>query len=528
MILLAFTSFLHSNPPQHEEDSSLLVYSIKTGNLPQVKLLINGANINGIIPNEQCTPLVIAILSDKPEIVKFLLANGADPNYRCKGRTPLMHACKVLSKKQIKLLLDYKAKINETDSSGTTSLMIAAAIQPSSVGKLLIRRGASLNVRNKAGYTARDFSVHTNNKSMSGYLRSVFEHHLPNYTDGPYVTYLTKKKLSISYLTHDSLHQRSIKHTTDLEWKTLKDKPFDFNGKGLPVNIFQKYSPEPSTYNQVEKLYIIGDIHGQCDTLKKFLLGNGIINKAGHWNFGNGHVLFIGDIYDRGEQVTEALWLIYRLEQEAKNAGGMVHLLLGNHEIMTFTGDTRYVSEKYQFLFKNLNLDYQKYNSNKSVLVNWLKSKNTIIRIDSILFVHGGIHPDLINYHVSIDSINHLMHSFLNAKHKRDKPNSPLMEFLLSVNGPFWYRGMVQRDMIFSNLNDNNLESILKTYQVNKIMVGHTYLKSITQFYNSKVYGIDVPFYLIPGSPMEAVYKDRTGIYRSLSDGSKTLMDIEK
>ena len=64
------------------------------------------------------------------------------------------------------------------------------------------------------------------------------------------------------------------------------------------------------------------------------------------WSFGDGHLVIVGDVFDRGPNVTECLWLIYRLEQEASAAGGAVHFLLGNHELMVMRGDLRYLNER--------------------------------------------------------------------------------------------------------------------------------------------------------------------------------------
>ncbi len=48
--------------------------------------------------------------------------------------------------------------------------------------------------------------------------------------------------------------------------------------------------------------------------------------------------MFAGDMFDRGDQVTECLWLVYALEETAKAAGGYVHFILGNHELMNLQG----------------------------------------------------------------------------------------------------------------------------------------------------------------------------------------------
>ena len=55
----------------------------------------------------------------------------------------------------------------------------------------------------------------------------------------------------------------------------------------------------------------------------------------------------LGDVFDRGPNHLEILWLLYQLEAEAARAGGGVHLVLGNHEAMVLNGDLRYLNAKY-------------------------------------------------------------------------------------------------------------------------------------------------------------------------------------
>jgi hypothetical protein len=61
----------------------------------------------------------------------------------------------------------------------------------------------------------------------------------------------------------------------------------------------------------------------------------------------DGSLILTGDFFDRGLRVTECLWLMYKLEGEALAAGGRVHFLLGNHEVMNLSGDHTYVRSKY-------------------------------------------------------------------------------------------------------------------------------------------------------------------------------------
>ena len=46
--------------------------------------------------------------------------------------------------------------------------------------------------------------------------------------------------------------------------------------------------------------------------------------------------------------VTEVLWHLFGLEKQAAKAGGMVHVLLGNHEIMVLRNNLIEINEKYR------------------------------------------------------------------------------------------------------------------------------------------------------------------------------------
>ena len=80
-----------------------------------------------------------------------------------------------------------------------------------------------------------------------------------------------------------------------------------------------------------EKIFIIGDIHGCLDMLKK------LIHKIA-WNPLNDRLIFIGDYIDRGEDIKSVIDFILEL----KNESPLVECLIGNHEKMFLdylTGD---------------------------------------------------------------------------------------------------------------------------------------------------------------------------------------------
>ena len=101
------------------------------------------------------------------------------------------------------------------------------------------------------------------------------------------------------------------------------------------------------------------------------------IDKNLDWAFGKGHLVILGDVFDRGAEVTELLWLIRKLEQQALEAGGMVHFVLGNHEFMTMQNDLRYINKKYRRTEQLLNTSYPDLYGINTVMGRWLRSKPT-------------------------------------------------------------------------------------------------------------------------------------------------------
>lgn len=97
-------------------------------------------------------------------------------------------------------------------------------------------------------------------------------------------------------------------------------------------------------FNDVERVVAIGDVHGAYPEFVEVLKGAGLVDEQLHWSGGKTHLVSTGDLFDRGDRALQVVELLMRLQEEAAAAGGAVHVLLGNHEIMTLTGDLRYVS----------------------------------------------------------------------------------------------------------------------------------------------------------------------------------------
>lgn len=197
------------------------------------------------------------------------------------------------------------------------------------------------------------------------------------------------------------------------------------------------------------RVIAMSDIHGAHADFLALLKGLELIDADGHWLGGEDHLVIVGDVLDRGAESRDVMSLLMQLEAEAKQVGGRVHLLLGNHEIMNLVGDLRYVAadeyaryadmetaqdrseglEKFRKHGQNGELGevslregfnkahppgffgHRKMFSSNGEFGSWLLQRPAVIKVNDSVFVHGGLSPSLSSQ--SIDDINRLHRQML-------------------------------------------------------------------------------------------------------------------
>lgn len=89
----------------------------------------------------------------------------------------------------------------------------------------------------------------------------------------------------------------------------------------------------------------VGDLHGDLKQARSALEMAGVLSSDGQdlWTGGENVLVQLGDILDRGEDEIAILSLLRSLEKQAKENGGAVFQVNGNHETMNVEGDFRYV-----------------------------------------------------------------------------------------------------------------------------------------------------------------------------------------
>jgi hypothetical protein len=197
-------------------------------------------------------------------------------------------------------------------------------------------------------------------------------------------------------------------------------------------------------WNGIERVVAVSDVHGAFSAMTKTLRKAGVLDKKLAWSGGKTHLVITGDILDRGPDSRKVMDLIMRVEKEALDAGGRVHLLLGNHEVMNLTGDLRYVSKEEYAAFADDELVedrerwFRLYRDSKPATADeeivrteyvdkypagffglrrafgskgeygpWLMSKPLMIVINGTAYVHGGMSPLVAEY--GLDGINREM-----------------------------------------------------------------------------------------------------------------------
>lgn len=313
--------------------------------------------------------------------------------------------------------------------------------------------------------------------------------------DGPYV-----------FIADDSLIEKRIKNGL-LETNSLA---FD----ALPT----QFNAESSVYHNVSKIVALSDVHGQYDVTTTLLKNNKIIDAAENWAYGDGHFVIVGDIFDRGPNVTELLWLIYKLEKQAEQAGGKVHYLLGNHEFMVMLNDLRYINKKYRQTERILRTHYNELYGNETVLGRWLRSKATIITINDNLFVHGGISSEFMASGFNLEATNQKLRQSL-METERDKKWDSIYGKYYDSDAPIWYRGYFS-----DTFKKEHIKKLLRALKVKHIVVGHTSQTQVESLFKNRVFAVDTS--IKNGVSGELLFIETDNFYRGTMDGQK--VKIEK
>ena len=146
------------------------------------------------------------------------------------------------------------------------------------------------------------------------------------------------------------------------------------------------------TTQDARRIVAIGDVHGAAGAFVSILTTAGLIDANKQWIGGRAILVQTGDVTDRGAGTRAALDLLMSLEKQAAKAGGRVHALLGNHEVMNLTGHMRDASPEIFASFGGEEATRQAFGPDGQY-GRWLRTHPMIASIDDTIFMHAGISP---------------------------------------------------------------------------------------------------------------------------------------
>jgi hypothetical protein len=234
-----------------------------------------------------------------------------------------------------------------------------------------------------------------------------------------------------------------------------------------------------------DRLVAVGDIHGDLDALVRILLGSGVLSPDGRWSGGSTNVVLLGVLYDRGPESINVIQFVMDLEEEARSNGGALYTLLGNHEMMASQGDYRYVSAVEvlaleHWWFDDVNGLHAVYRGD-SPYARWIRTRPTILKAGSTVFVHAGLDAWALTYDPSF--INAMVSSwvayFQGVAEEPDE--STLWLTTEDGGGPLWTdRFRVSKD---SPPGGDGLSTVLGTVlhhlEARHLVVGHRPTKEL-------------------------------------------------
>ena len=148
------------------------------------------------------------------------------------------------------------------------------------------------------------------------------------------------------------------------------------------------------------RVVAVGDLHGDLRAFGAIGRACGLLDERGSWRGGTAHLVLMGDLVG-GEHSRLLLNAVMRLEREARRAGGRVHALLGNHDLLPIAG-------RFGKLTRGERRDYRKRDfQGDGPYAAWMLGRPTILKIGRTLYVHAGLDrwaldtdPAEVNAHV--------------------------------------------------------------------------------------------------------------------------------
>lgn len=302
---------------------------------------------------------------------------------------------------------------------------------------------------------------------------------LPRFLDGPVVRREADKQWRASWFCEDRVYHRHGR-TATLE--------IDCAGQRSSYPIQSQAPLAPAVFAQPARMLILSDIEGNARFLDAALRELGVMNQDGRWTYGAGHLVIAGDAVDRGREVFAVLWRLYALSIDAAQAGGAVHLVLGNHEQYLLQGNPSRAHREHLHALERLGGQMAAF-APDTILGHWLRQQPVLIQAGDILVTHGGISPEVAASGLGVAQLNDAMRRYWRG----EKASTSELEAVIGLAGLSQYRGYFEsKKDLYAKAGNDDLASILGRYDARAVVVGHTAVERIETLYEGRVHAVNV------------------------------------
>jgi len=266
-----------------------------------------------------------------------------------------------------------------------------------------------------------------------------------------------------------------------------------------------KYDYIPDVLPAVNRIIVLGDIHGDFNKMIDMLKIGKVIDSKNNWIGGETVVVQVGDQIDScrsdgsfhchqpqdndDDNDVEILYFMTELHKKAQEDGGAVYSIMGNHELMNVQGDFSYVSHNNYINFKHGKYTgeegrYNAFQPGNEIASFLACTRKMALVIGSNLFVHAGI-IDSISSKYHITDLNEILTKYLLGMNIGMDSFNDL--FTPHKQSPMWNRTLANGDC-------SALSKTLSSYNVGRLYVGHTpqLTKGIESRCNRKLWLTDI------------------------------------
>ncbi len=251
-----------------------------------------------------------------------------------------------------------------------------------------------------------------------------------------------------------------------------------------------------------QRLVAIGDLHADLESAKKAFRLAGATDDRDRWIGGHLVIVQMGDLIGRGSEDREVLDFVLDLQRRAKEGGGTIHVLVGNHEVFAARPDHRWVDAGAFAAFNGipgLNLKHPRLALVPSaeraraaafmpggIYARQLSAFPAVLRIGGTVFAHAGVLPLWARY--GVDRINQEVTDWLSGRTAEPPPTQGLDDGS-GDDGVMWSRHFgAAPESIACPLTKESLTLL----GARRMVVAHTVQRVIASRCQGQLWAIDV------------------------------------